>query len=87
LSTDELKTPLAGASMRPAAGLIDGFIHAYLGMPDARLPVPLHGLVPAEHVRNYPTNFRAMSEADLHAISLRGEQLTRSLLSYYCPEI
>jgi predicted acylesterase/phospholipase RssA len=70
-----------------AAGLIDGFIHAYLGMPDARLPIPVCDLVPADRVRNYPTNFRAMSEPDLHALSLRGEQLTRSLLSHYSPEL
>ena len=70
-----------------AAGLIDGFIHAYLGMPDARLPIPVCDLVPANRVRNYPTNFRAMSESDLHALSLRGEQLTSSLLSHYCPEL
>ncbi len=70
-----------------AAGLIDGFIHAYLGMPDDRLPIPVCDLVPAERVRNYPTNFRAMSESDLHALSLRGEQLTSSLLSHYCPDL
>jgi predicted acylesterase/phospholipase RssA len=70
-----------------AAGLIDGFIHAYLGMPDDRLPIPVCDLVPASRVRNYPTNFRAMAESDLNAISLRGEQLTRNLLSHYCPEL
>jgi NTE family protein len=70
-----------------AAGIIEGFIHTYLGMPDARLPAPLCNLVPADCVRNYPTNFGAMPESDLHAISLRGEQLTRTLLSHYCPEL
>ena len=70
-----------------AAGLIDGFIHAYLGMPDERLPIPVCDLVPADRVRNYPTNFRAISESDLHALSLRGEQLTSSLLSHYCPDL
>ena len=70
-----------------AAGLIDGFIHAYLGMPDERLPIPVCDLVPAERVRNYPTNFRAVSESDLDALSLRGEQLTSSLLSHYCPDL
>jgi hypothetical protein len=70
-----------------AAGLIDGFVHAYLGMPDERLPIPVCDLVPADRVRNYPTDFRAVSESDLHALSLRGEQLTSSLLSHYCPDL
>lgn len=53
------------------AGLIQGFIHSYLGMPDARLPMPVADLIPAEYVRNYPTNFRSMPELELDAISLR----------------
>jgi predicted acylesterase/phospholipase RssA len=68
-----------------AAGLIQGFIHPYLGMPDGRLPMPVADLIPAQDVRHYPTNFRAMSESKLDAISLRGEQLTRTLLAHYCP--
>jgi NTE family protein len=70
-----------------AAGLIQGFVHAYLGMPDERLPIPVTDLVPAEDVRHHPTDFRAMSEGTLDAISLRGEQLTRTLLAHYCPEL
>jgi hypothetical protein len=70
-----------------AAGLIQGFAHCYFGMPDARLAVPVADLVPAEDVRGYPTSFRAMSESDLNAISLRGEQLTRTLLAHYCPAL
>jgi len=70
-----------------AAGLIQGFVHSYLGMPDARLPVPVVDLVPAEAVRHHPTNFRAMSQSALEAISLRGEQLTRTLLAHYCPAL
>jgi NTE family protein len=69
------------------AGLVRGFVHAYLGMPDERMPVPVAGLVPADSVRHYPTNFRAMPQDALDAISLRGEQLTRTLLAYYCPTI
>jgi hypothetical protein len=56
-------------------------------MVDDRLPVPVPDLVPADRVRNYPTNFRAMSQTDLDLISLRGEQLARTLLSHYCPEL
>jgi len=70
-----------------AAGLLRGFVHAYLGMRDERLPMPVPGLVPAEGVRTYPTNFRAMSDSDLDAVSLRGEQLTRTLLAHYCPDL
>jgi NTE family protein len=70
-----------------AAGLIQGFVHSYLGMPDARLPMPVADLVAAEEVRHYPTDFRAMSECELDAISLRGEQLTRTLLAHYCPTL
>jgi predicted acylesterase/phospholipase RssA len=70
-----------------AAGLIQGFVHSYLGMPDDRLPMPVSDLVPAEDVRHYPTNFRAMSQFDLDAISLRGEQLTRTLLAHYLPAL
>ncbi|MGA2529811.1 MAG: patatin-like phospholipase family protein [Acidimicrobiales bacterium] len=70
-----------------SAGLIKGFVHAYLGMRDEHLPVPIPDIVPAEAVRHYPTDFRAISAADLAAISLRGEQLTRTLLAHYCSEL
>jgi NTE family protein len=69
------------------AGLIDGFVHAYLGMPDRRMPVPVADLVARDSVRDYPTNFRAMAWDDLNRIALRGEQLTRALLSHYCPQL
>jgi NTE family protein len=70
-----------------SAGTIQGFVHAYLGMPDTKLPVPVSDLVPADAVRRYPTDFRAMDGNDIQAISLRGEQLTRVLLANYCPEL
>ena len=73
---------LAGAS-----GHIRGFVHAYLGMDDHRLPVPLSDLVPRDWISGYPTNFAAMAPQTLTAISVRGEQLTRSLLNFYCPEL
>jgi len=68
-------------------GELRGFIHAYLGMPDDRLPLPVADLVPHQRTRNYGTNFKPMSDDDLHAIATRGEQLTRGLISYYCPEL
>ncbi len=70
-----------------AAGRIQGFVHAYLGMADARLPVPVPDLVPSDAVRQYPTNFRKMPDASIDSISMRGEQLTRTLLAHYCPDL
>ena len=66
---------------------IQGLVQTYLGMRDARLPMPVADLVPAGDVSGYPTNFRAMPTDALDSISLRGEQLTRVLLAYYCPEV
>jgi predicted acylesterase/phospholipase RssA len=73
---------LAGES-----GQINGFVHAYLGMVDAKLPVPVHDLVARDAVVRYPTNFRKMSWENLLAITVRGEQLTRVLLGHYCPNL
>ena len=70
-----------------AAGLLDGFTMAYLGMRDERIPVPVADLVPHERVATYPTNFAAMSTRDLDALTLRGEQLIRALLPIYCPRL
>jgi NTE family protein len=66
-------------------GHLSGAVHAYLGTPDNGLPIPVPDLIPAERVREYPTDFKAMSEADLYAISTRAEQLTRALTQHYCP--
>lgn len=73
---------LAGSTQQ-----VKGFVHAYLGMDDYRLPVPLEDLVPREAVERYPTNFAKMTVRDLTAVSVRGEQLTRVLLSHYCPDL
>jgi NTE family protein len=70
-----------------AAGLIRGFVQAYLGTPDERLPVPVADLVPATAVSGYPTDFRSMRDTDIENLSLRGEQLTRTLAAHYCPEL
>lgn len=70
-----------------ASGLIDGFTMAYLGMRDERLPVPVADLVPYGRVATYPTSFAAMSARDLEALTLRGEQLIRTLLPIYCPRL
>ncbi|MFI5800115.1 patatin-like phospholipase family protein [Streptomyces sp. NPDC051677] len=66
-----------------AAGRIDGFTLAYLGMQDHRLPAPPADLVPRDNVASYPTNFAAISRANFIALTTRGEQLMRSLLPLY----
>lgn len=65
------------------SGSIKGFALPYLGQLDDRLPWKPSGLVPREDVINYPTNFAAMSDEWIDKISMRGEQLTRALISYY----
>jgi NTE family protein len=44
-------------------------------------------LVPRSAVHAYPTNFAAMTQADLQALALRGEQLTRTLITAYSPDL
>jgi predicted acylesterase/phospholipase RssA len=68
-------------------GTIRGFIHAYLATRDERLPLPLADLVPREAVASYPTDFASMTPENLHLLATRGEQLTRLLIEYYCPEL
>jgi NTE family protein len=84
------KTQDGGRALLNAAatsGHLKGFVHAYLGMPDRRMPEPLADLVPLDQVRSQPTNFRAVSPEALGALALRGEQLTRVLLTHYCREL
>lgn len=69
------------------AGLLGGFIHAYLATRDERLPLPLADLVPRASVVHYPTDFAAMTPENLHLIATRGEQLTRILIEHYCPQL
>lgn len=70
-----------------AHGDIKGFIYAYLGMKDWKLPTPVPDMVPRERVLNYPTDFAAMDRGDMVALTTRAEQLTRVLLDHYCPEL
>jgi predicted acylesterase/phospholipase RssA len=69
------------------AGALRGFVYSYLGMSDSRLPVALPDLVERETVAGYPTNFAPVAAEDLEALTLRGEQLTRHLVDYYCPPL
>lgn len=68
------------------SGMLRGVVHSYLGMPDKRLPTPVVDLVP-DATRTYPTNFSAMSRLNIELIVTRGEQLTRSLIGHYCPDL
>ena len=68
-------------------GRIKGFILPYLGQQDPALPIRPPDLVPRNDVMDYPTNFAAMSEDSVNKLTKRGEQLTRLLLEYYCPEL
>jgi len=70
-----------------SSGKRAGFVYAYLGMHDERVPVPVADLVPRDAVAWYPTDFRAMPQSDLDALSTRGEQLVRTLLPRYCPSL
>jgi hypothetical protein len=70
-----------------STGQLQGFVLAYLGQRDNRLPMPAPGLVPLDRVNKYGTDFKAMKEEHLRAVTTRGEQLTRLLLEHYCPAL
>lgn len=70
-----------------SAGRVGGFVYSYLGMRDDRLPVRVADLVPREAVAGYPTNFAKMNAGDLQAITTRAEQITRTLIDFYCPDL
>jgi hypothetical protein len=64
----------ARAKLHDAAqsGQLRGFVHAYLGMPDQRLPIPVADLIPAAKVQDHPTDFKAMSETETRRRSANG---------------
>jgi integrative and conjugative element protein (TIGR02256 family) len=70
-----------------ASEQIRGLVLAYLGQIDDRLPYAPSDLVRREEVFKYPTDFGAMSGEDIDRLAKRGEQLTRALVAYYCPEL
>lgn len=69
------------------SGHLKGFAMPYLGQQDASLPIQPPGLVPREKVIAYPTDFAAMREEWIEALSDRGEQLTRALVAHYLSEL
>ena len=66
---------------------ISGFILSYLGQKDGALPWLPVDLPRRNEVYEYPTNFWAMDSEDIDRLALRGELLTRVLISYYHPDI
>ena len=70
-----------------ASGQVKGFVLSYLGTQDRYLPHQPPDLVTRDKVFDYPTDFAAMSQEDIDRIALRGEQITRMLVSRYVPEL
>ncbi|MCY4399336.1 MAG: ThiF family adenylyltransferase [Gemmatimonadetes bacterium] len=68
-------------------GEISGFALSYLGQVDRELPLVPPGMPSREEVRDYPTDFAPMKQADLDRLALRGELLTRFLVAYYLPDM
>ncbi len=63
------------------SGALRGFAMPYLGQQDSILPWQPSELVPRHEVIDYPTDFAAMPERWIDALSNRGEQLTRVLVA------
>lgn len=69
------------------SGKLKGFAMPYLGQQDATLPWKPSALVPRQDVISYPTDFAAMPEDRIDALSNRGEQLSRVLISANLSEL
>ena len=69
------------------SGDISGFALTYLGQDDARLPWLPPQLPTRAEVCEYPTDFSPMNVEDIDRLTLRGEFLTRLLISYYLPDL
>ncbi len=64
-------------------GHIKAFVYVHLGQVDNRVPMRPSNWISKDSVAKYPTDFSAMSEEDLLAISSRGETITRTLITRY----
>ena len=69
------------------SGSVSGFVLPYLGQQDRALPWFPAGLPNRDSVRDYPTDFASMADSDIERLALRGEMLTRFLVSYYLPDL
>ena len=70
-----------------AWGEVSGFVLTYLGQRESELPWVPPELPKRDDVRDYPTDFAAMKQADIDRTALRGELLTRFLVAYYLPDL
>lgn len=68
-------------------GELKGFVMAYLGQMDDKLPDRPADLVAREFVKDYPTDFAAMKPVNIELLTTRGEQLTRHLVGLYFKDI
>lgn len=64
-------------------GEIETFILPYIDQKDSMLTHAPPGLVSAEEVADYPTDFSAMSDEWIDRLSKRGEQVTWALIKQY----
>ena len=62
---------------------IDGFVYAALGQIDQRVSLKPASWIDREEVIRYPTDFSAMSEANIRRLTGRGEAITRALVTQY----
>ena len=62
---------------------INGFVYAALGQIDRRVPLKPANWISRHEVIRYPTDFSAMSEANIRRLSGRGEAITRALVTQY----
>jgi predicted acylesterase/phospholipase RssA/proteasome lid subunit RPN8/RPN11 len=69
------------------SGEVSGFVLAYLGQDDDRLPWFPPELPTRREVYNYPTDYSPMDAEDVRRLALRGEILTRFLVAYYLPRV
>ena len=69
------------------SGNISGFALSYLGQDDERLPWFPPQIPMRQEVVDYPTDFSPMCQEDIERLALRGELLTRFLVSYYLSEL
>lgn len=68
-------------------GELKGFVMAYLGQIDDKLPDRPVDLVPRDDVKDYPTDFAAMNAKNIELLTMRGEQLSRHLVGMYFKDV
>lgn len=64
-------------------GAIDRFLYVHLGQLDDRVPLKPANWISREDVLAYPTDFSAMSPEAMQRLAMRGETITRALVTQY----